>query len=166
MTPPKAAFSRPICFRPHAASPRRQADGTSGGRVCRQEGVAPHPPPFAFGPSHRTIPIMLAAKGDLLAEPRVRLPADRVAEFCRRHHVRRLSLFGSVLRDDFRPDSDVDVLVEFEPGRVVGLRIAQMEQELTEMLDGHTVDLRTPNELSHYFRDEVLREPWTLYGNA
>src|SRR5438105_13942800 len=97
---------------------------------------------------------------------RLQIDSLQLAEFCHRHHVRRLSLFGSVLRDDFRPDSDVDVLVEFEPGRVVGLRIGQMEQELTEMLDGRTVDLRTPNELSRYFRDEVLREARILYGNA
>ena len=107
---------------------------------------------------------MRAAKGAILAEPHVRFPSVRLNEFCRRHHVRRLSLFGSVLRDDFRPDSDVDVLVEFEPGQVVGLRIAQMEQELGQMLDDRRIDLRTPNELSPYFRDEVLREARVVYG--
>lgn len=110
--------------------------------------------------------VMQAAKGTLLPVPHVRLPASRVAEFCRRHHVQRLSLFGSVLRDDFRPDSDVDLLIEFESGQVVGLRIGQMEQELAEMLDGRTVDLRTPNELSPYFRDEVLREARVVYGRS
>lgn len=107
---------------------------------------------------------MRAAKGTILAEPHVQFPSVRLIEFCRRHHVRRLSLFGSVLRDDFRPDSDVDVLVEFEPGRIVGLRIAQMEQELGQMLDDRRIDLRTPNELSPYFRDEVLREARVVYG--
>jgi len=121
---------------------------------------------FVFTRADRTILVMRAAKGSLLPVAHVRLAAERVAEFCRRHHVRRLSLFGSVLRDDFRPDSDVDVLVEFGPGHVVGLRIAQMEQELTEMLDGRAVDLRTPNELSRYFRDEVLREARVVYGES
>jgi predicted nucleotidyltransferase len=107
---------------------------------------------------------MQSAKGTTLPEPHLSLPADLVIEFCRRHHVRRLSLFGSVLRNDFRPDSDVDVLVEFEPGRVIGLRIALMEQELAQMLNGRTVDLRTPNELSPYFRDEVMREARAIHG--
>lgn len=76
--------------------------------------------------------------------------------FCRRHHVRRLSLFGSVLREDFRPDSDVDVLVQFEPNYRIGfLGMAGMEIELSEIL-GRKVDLRTPAELSRYFREEVM----------
>jgi predicted nucleotidyltransferase len=81
----------------------------------------------------------------------------RVIEaFCRRHHIKRLSLFGSVLREDFRPDSDVDVLVEFEQDHVPGLfALAGMELELTEMV-GRKVDLRTPEDLSPYFRDEVV----------
>lgn len=90
---------------------------------------------------------------------RARVPIDRqqIARFCRRHHIRKLALFGSVLRDDFRPDSDVDVLVEFEPGHTVGLlRMAGLELELGDLL-GRRVDLRTPAELSRYFRDEVVR---------
>lgn len=80
----------------------------------------------------------------------------RLAAFCRRHRIRKLSLFGSVLRDDFRLDSDIDVLVEFAPGAVVGLlQLAGMEIELSEML-GRKVDLRTPAELSPYFRQSVL----------
>jgi predicted nucleotidyltransferase len=78
-----------------------------------------------------------------------------VAAFCRRHHIRRLSLFGSVLRSDFRPDSDVDVLVEFEPGYVPGLAFFGMEEELSQIL-GRKVDLNTPNFLSPYFRNEAL----------
>ncbi len=88
-----------------------------------------------------------------------RVPIDRqqIARFCRRHHIRKLALFGSVLRDDFRPDSDVDVLVEFEPGHTLGLlRMAGLELELGDLL-GRRVDLRTPAELSRYFRDEVVR---------
>ena len=87
----------------------------------------------------------------------IQVPTERIVEFCNRHHIRRMALLGSVLRDDFRPDSDVDVLVEFEPGQVVGLiRMAGLEIELSEVL-GRKVDLRTPSDLSRYFRDEVVR---------
>ena len=98
----------------------------------------------------------------------VRIPIDRqkTADFCRRHHIRRLALFGSVLRDDFRPDSDVDVLIEFEAGATAGfLRLAAMEIELSEMLR-RKVDLRTPAELSRYSRDEVLRMAEVQYAAA
>ncbi len=91
----------------------------------------------------------------------------KIAEFCRKNHVRRLALFGSVLRDDFRPDSDVDVLVEFEPGHVPGLlRLAGMEHELSELFAGRRVDLRTPADLSRYFRDEVLSTARIQYDAA
>jgi predicted nucleotidyltransferase len=87
----------------------------------------------------------------------IALPKDRLDEFCRRNHIARLSLFGSVLREDFRPDSDVDVLVEFEEGHTPGfLGLARMEEELSEMMGGRKVDLRTPQDLSRYFREEVL----------
>jgi predicted nucleotidyltransferase len=85
----------------------------------------------------------------------IAIPRDRIEAFCQRNHIRRLSLFGSVLRDDFRPDSDVDVLVEFEPGHVPGLAFFGMEEELSEIL-GRKVDLNTPNFLSPYFRNEAL----------
>ncbi len=79
-----------------------------------------------------------------------------IAEFCKRNHIRKLSLFGSVLRDDFSPDSDVDVLVEFEEGRVPGfIGFSGMEIELSALI-GRKVDLRTPQELSRYFREEVV----------
>ena len=88
-------------------------------------------------------------------KPHVTLPPEQIAAFCRRHHIRRLSLFGSVLRDDFRPDSDVDVLVEFEPEHIPGLfGLSGMELELTEIID-RKADLRTPQDLSRYFRQEV-----------
>ncbi len=90
------------------------------------------------------------------------IPQDKIADFCRRHHIRKLSLFGSVLRDDFGPNSDVDVLVEFEPGRVPGLAFFAMEAELSEIL-GYKVDLNTPRFLSPYFRDEVLAEAEVQY---
>ncbi len=85
------------------------------------------------------------------------LPADRLAAFCRSNHIRRLSLFGSALHGELRPDSDVDLLVEFEPRARVGLiRMAGLQRELGELL-GRTVDLRTAADLSRYFRDEVVR---------
>ena len=94
----------------------------------------------------------------------VTVPEEEIAEFCRRHGIRRLSLFGSVLRDDFGPDSDVDVLVEFKPGAKRGLlRLAGMEIELGEML-GRKVDLNTPGFLSKYFRDQVLAEAQVQYA--
>lgn len=93
------------------------------------------------------------------------VPKEKIAEFCRRNHIKRLALFGSALREDFGPDSDVDVLVEFEPGTRVGLRFFGMEQELSEIL-GRKVDLNTPGFLSKYFRDEVLAEAEALYDAA
>lgn len=91
--------------------------------------------------------------------------ADVLADFCRRHHIRRLALFGSVLRDDFTPHSDVDVLVEFEPGKTPGLAFFGMQDELSELL-GRKVDLNTPAFLSRYFRDRVLREAKVVYDAA
>ena len=97
----------------------------------------------------------------------VRIPIDRkkIADFCRKHHIRRLAFFGSVLRDDFRPDSDVDVLVEFEPGCVPGLAFFAMEQELSEIL-GRRVDLNTPQFVSPYIRERVLAEAEAQYEQA
>ena len=90
--------------------------------------------------------------------------AGRIAAFCRKHRIRRLALFGSVLREDFGPDSDVDVLVEFEPAQVVGLlRLAGMESELARIL-GRKVDMRTAADLSRYFREEVLAGAEVLYA--
>ena len=88
----------------------------------------------------------------------IEFPQQEIAAFCRRHRIRRLALFGSILRDDFTPDSDIDILVEFEPGCVPGLlTMAGLEIELSEML-GRKADLRTPAEISRHFRDEVLNE--------
>jgi uncharacterized protein len=87
----------------------------------------------------------------------IQLDREFVAEFCRRNHVQRLSLFGSVLTDRFRPESDVDFLIEFEPEHVPGFfALARMQFEL-EAVVGKPVDLRTPKDLSRYFRDDVLR---------
>jgi len=101
-----------------------------------------------------------------MAQARIDIPKERIAEFCRRNYIRRLALFGSVLRDDFTPESDVDVLVEFEPDARVGLlSLARMEIELGELL-GRKVDLNTPGFLSDYFRDEVLTEAEVHYDAA
>ena len=97
--------------------------------------------------------------------PHIEIPKDWIAEFCRNNHIRRLALFGSVLRDDFGPDSDIDVLVEFEPDAHVGLRFFSMEIELSEML-GRKVDLNTPGFLSDYFRDKVMAEAEVQYDAA
>lgn len=103
---------------------------------------------------------------DLATSPRIKFEAKQLADFCQRHHIRRLAFFGSVLRADFGPHSDVDVLVEFEPEHVPGLiRFAGMELELAELL-GRRVDLHTPNSLSRYFRDKVLREAQVQYVGA
>jgi predicted nucleotidyltransferase len=93
------------------------------------------------------------------------IPYDAIAEFCQRNHIRKLSLVGSVLRDDFTPESDVDVLVEFEPGKTPGWQIVSVEKELASVL-GRPVDLRTGAELSEYFRDEVLSEAESIYVAA
>jgi len=96
----------------------------------------------------------------------VEIPKKKIENFCKKHHIRKFSLFGSVLRDDFGPDSDMDVLVEFVPGHVVGLlRLAGMEIELSEIL-GYKVDLRTPAELSRYFRQEVLESAEVQYAEG
>lgn len=88
-----------------------------------------------------------------------------LAPFCRKHHIRRLSLFGSMLTGTVGPDSDIDLLVEFEPGREPGLLgLAAMEAELGVMLGANKVDLRTPQDLSRHFRDNVLRAAEVQYA--
>jgi predicted nucleotidyltransferase len=104
----------------------------------------------------------LVLKERALASQRFRPPHNRLTEFCSKHHIRRLSLFGSILTEDFHPDSDIDVLVEFEPGYVPGFGIIGMENELSQ-LAGRKVDLRTPGDLSRYFRDRVVREARVEY---
>ena len=97
---------------------------------------------------------------------RIDIPKEEIAEFCRKHHIRRLSLFGSILRDDFGPDSDIDMLVEFESGRVPGLlSMAGLEIELSGIL-GRKADLRTAAELSRHFRQDVLKEAQAQYVSA
>ena len=93
---------------------------------------------------------------------RIEIPKDKIAEFCRNNHIRRLALFGSVLRDDFTPDSDVDILVEFEVGHTPGLAFFTMQRELSEIL-GRKADLNTDRDLSPYFRQEILNQVEVLY---
>src|SRR5947199_4036534 len=96
----------------------------------------------------------------------IEIPQDALGDFCRRWQIRKLSLFGSILRNQLRPDSDVDVLVEFQPGRRIGLiQVARIERELSDLL-GRKADLRTPADLSRYFRDEVLREAEVQYAEG
>jgi predicted nucleotidyltransferase len=90
------------------------------------------------------------------------LPAEIAADFCRGHYIRRLAVFGSALREDFRDQSDLDVLVEFDPGHVPGMAFFGMERELPNLL-GRRVDLNTSEFLSPYFRDEVLAEAEVQY---
>ena len=98
----------------------------------------------------------------------LKIPANRekIAAFCKKHHIRKFAFFGSVLREDFGPESDVDVLVEFEKGHSVGFfGFFGMEQELTEIV-GRKVDLNTAGFLSPYFRNEVLKEANYQYVTA
>ena len=98
---------------------------------------------------------------------RFQVPKKAMAEFCRRHHIRKLSLFGSVLRHDFHPDSDIDVLVEFEAGHVPGFfALSDMESELSTFFTGRKVDLRTPHDLSRYFREQVIKDAKVQYAKA
>lgn len=98
---------------------------------------------------------------------KLELDADALARFCARHHVRRLSLFGSVLKGTATPGSDVDFLVEFETGQEPGLfALADMEAELSGLLDGRPVDLRTAQDLSRYFRDDIVRTAELQYAGG
>lgn len=94
----------------------------------------------------------------------VNIDRPQLREFCEKHGIARLSLFGSILRDDFRPDSDVDILIEFPPGRTPSLiRLGGMQVELSQLI-GRTVDLKTPGFLSRYFRDDVLHSAQVQYA--
>lgn len=95
----------------------------------------------------------------------VNVPKEALASFCRKRGIRRLALFGSAIREDFGPDSDIDLLVEFEDGRTPGLLgIARMERELSALFGGRKVDLRTPEDLSRYFRAKVMTEAEVQYA--
>jgi predicted nucleotidyltransferase len=96
-----------------------------------------------------------------------RIPIDheKLAEFCRKHHIRKLAFFGSVLRDDFRPDSDVDVLYEFEAGHSVSyFGLFRMEEELSQLVQGHRVEMVNPKYLNRWIKDDVLAAAKVQYG--
>jgi len=95
--------------------------------------------------------------------PELLMPREQIAGFCRQHHIRRLSLFGSALRSDFGPDSDVDVLVEFAKGHEPGFAFFALQDELSHLI-GHRVEWHTPNFLSRYFRGQVMQEAQVVYG--
>lgn len=98
---------------------------------------------------------------------RIDIPEAQIGELCRRNGIRRLALFGSVLTGRFSETSDVDVLVEFRPEERVGFfRLADIEAELSRLLGGRKVDLRTPMDLSRYFRDEVVRDAVVVYAES
>ncbi len=96
---------------------------------------------------------------------KVNISQDKIAKFCQKHHIRKLSLFGSVIRDDFGSHSDIDVLVEFEPEHIPGLDFFDIQDELSELL-GRKVDLNTPGFLSPYFKKEILNEAKVIYDTA
>ena len=92
------------------------------------------------------------------------IPRDKIADFCRRNHITKLALFGSVVRSDFRSESDIDILVEFELGHVPGLALIRMQDELSELLGGYPIDLVTPKFLNHRIRDRVLSNSELIYA--
>lgn len=96
---------------------------------------------------------------------RIKISQNQIDDFCKRHHIKRLAFFGSVLRDDFDNNSDVDVLVEFDSGHVPGFSFFDMEDELTQIL-GRKADLNTPKFLSRYFRHEVIKAAEVQYANG
>ncbi len=93
------------------------------------------------------------------------LPLDAIVALCERYHIRKFALFGSVLREDFRPDSDIDVLIEFEPNSVIGLKFITIQDELSELF-GRQVDLNTPKFLSRHFRDKVVANAEVIYAHS
>lgn len=98
-----------------------------------------------------------------MGSERINFTEEQIKTFCKKNHIKKFALFGSVLRDDFRPDSDIDILVDVEPEAKIDLiDMAMMELELSELLN-RKVDLRTPQDLSKYFRDKVVSEAEVLY---
>jgi len=132
---------------------------TAGSRVLYRANLS--------SPDFAQIQNLIKVKSSLVpvVNANILLPENEIKDFCRCHHIRRLSLYGSVIRDDFSPDSDVDVLVEYQPGFVPGFEIVAQQAELSSILK-RRVDLRTPGDLSRYFRDQVVREARVQYEVA
>jgi uncharacterized protein len=101
-----------------------------------------------------------------MVAPAINIPTRAIADFCRRHGIRRLSLFGSVLRDDFGSDSDVDVLVDFRPEKVVGWKIIEIEDELSQLLGGHKVDMVRTSALNPRLKDRILTSAQVQYDEG
>ena len=99
----------------------------------------------------------------MVTEPRISVPPEKLAEFCRRNHIKRLGLFGSVLRDDFRPDSDVDVLYEFEEGQTPGFDFVRIYDELSALFEGRKLDMVAFDYINHRLRDRILAEARVIY---
>lgn len=95
----------------------------------------------------------------------ININLDRIKQFCQHNHIRKLSLFGSVLREDFTEQSDVDVLVEFKPQKTPGLAIITMQDELSSIIN-RQIDLRTPTDLSRYFREDVMNSAMVIYEQS
>ena len=95
---------------------------------------------------------------------KVKIPSKKLSEFCQRYHIRKLAFFGSVLREDFGPESDVDVLVEFEKGYTPGFAFIDIQDELSKLLGGREVDLVTPKFLNHRIKERVMKEARVAYG--
>lgn len=100
-----------------------------------------------------------------MLDQNISIPEETIRDFCQRHKIKNLAFFGSILGPDFKPESDVDVLVEFEPGYVPGFEFFSMQEELTEII-GRQVELHTPNFLSPHFREDVIKEAQVLYATA
>ena len=138
-------------------------------RVWERHGCMCSTVALSSGETGRPMTCCRAAQNALVSIMTAGLPLnpDALAALCGRHRIRRLSLFGSVLKGTDRPDSDIDLLVEFEPGATLTyFDLADIEQELSALLGGRRVDVRTPEELSRYFRDEVVREAEVQYESA
>jgi predicted nucleotidyltransferase len=101
-----------------------------------------------------------------MGEPRIKVPEKQLAKFCERHHITRLSLFGSVLRDDFGPESDIDVLVEFDPEHMPGWEIVDVSDELSALLGGHRIDLVNPKYLNPRLKHRILESAVLQYEAA
>jgi uncharacterized protein len=102
--------------------------------------------------------------GKITMNKKITIDKNKIAEFCKKHHIQRFSIFGSALRHDFNPESDIDVLVDFEPGHVPSLfKLFEMEEELSKIFGERKVDIRTPQDLSRYFRDKVMEEAEVQY---
>jgi predicted nucleotidyltransferase len=99
-----------------------------------------------------------------MAELMIDIPKNKISKFCRKHHICKMAFFGSVLREDFRPDSDIDVLVEFEPGFTPGFALITIQDELSELLGGREIDIVTPKFLHHLIRERVEKEASVAYA--